>query len=311
MKSKADDNPTIRARFGEKVATRIRKQTKEAKDVTQYKAATKRFRPRKAELGKVVLLAATKTKAAKPGDRVTPGYKGKVFALYVTKNKTIKPYREKVYGTGIKRARAKHKTPQAYRPTSLDVQQFPTKAARKAAAGILMARGEVLVPSARIIAQRGNVAWHETVGPIATQKMADLANRATGGKGVGDLPMMVQVDVTVEQEDGSKRTIRVVDDFGQRREQGQKDAEFYGGFVQGKLYALVADQLSALGLVSKGSAKRVQRANKGRARKNWKWNGELWKKRDLKEARVSEVIFTPMLKRVSVQQPKPKSRRKR
>ena len=129
--------------------------------------------------------------------------------------------------------------------------------------------------------------------------------QATAGKGVGDLPMLVKADVTVEQADGSRRTVSVTADFGQRREQGQKDADFYGGFVAGKMYALVAEQLTGLGLVSKGSAKRVQRANKGLPRSKWKWNGVPWKKRDLKDARVAEVTFTPMLKRVTVEKPAP------
>ena len=303
-----EDNPSLRARFGAKVAAKVRAQAKADKDATRFKDATRRFRPRKTELGKVVLLAATKTKTAKPGDRVTPSYKGKVFALYVTKKKTIKPYREKVFAEG-KRPRPKHKQVVPYRPSTLDAQQFPTPAARKAATGILMARGDTLVPPARIIARRGNVGWHETVVPVATERMAELAKKATGGKGVGDLPMMVRVDVVVQQEDGSRKTVSVTDDFGQRREQGLKNKDFYSNFVARKLYALVGDQLMAMGLVSHGSAKRVQKANKGLPRSKWMWRGGPWHKRKMQVARVAEVTFAPMLKRVTVEKPAPRRKR--
>jgi len=302
MPKDVDDNPSLRERFGKRVAERIKAQAKVDRQQRQFKDATRRFRPRKAELGKVVLLAATKTRSAKPGDRVEPSYKGKVFALYVTRTKKVKPYREKVYKAG-KRPRAKGKTVVPYRPTALDPQQFPTRAARKAAGRILLARGDSLVPAARIVAVRGNVAWHETVVPIAAQKMQDLASKATGGKGAGDLPMVVQADVTVQMDDGSRKTIRVQDDFGQRREQGAKQGDFYTPFLGGKLYMMVAEQLSILGLVSQGSARRVQKANKGLPRSKWKWRGGPWHKRDLKVARVAEVVFKPMLKRVTVGAP--------
>lgn len=296
-----EDNPSLRQRFGEKVAARIKKQRAEERQQSSFKEATKRFRPRKAELGKIVLLAATKTKAAKPGERVSADYKGKVYALYVTKNKTIKPYRERVYTEG-KRRKAKSKFPVAYKSHTLDPQQFPTKASRKQAFQLFVTRGDRLVAPLTVVAKRGNVSWHETVVPLAVEQMKDLVNKATGGKGVGNLPMVVDVDVTLQLPDGSSKTIRVSDDFGQRKEQGAQDKDFYTPFFTKKIYALLGEQLVQIGLVSQGSAQRVAKFNRGVPISQWQWRGGLWKKRDLYEAgqvaRISEVRVQPFLMRV-------------
>lgn len=296
-----EENPSLRKRFGEKVAAKIRKQRAEDRQQTAFKTATKRFRPRKGELGKIVLLAATKTRTATPGDRVSADYKGKVYALYVTRNKTVKPYKERVYTEG-KRRKSKTKHPVPYRTHTLDPQQFPTKSSRKQAFELFVTRGDRLVAPVIIRAKKGSVAWHETVVPLASRQMQELAEKATGNKGVGNLPMMVDVDVTIQLPDGSTKTIRVSDDFGQRKEQGAKGDEFYAPFFAKKVYALLGDQLMQLGLVSAGSAQRVAKVNKGKAISKWQWRGGPWYKRDLYKqgqiARIAEVKIQPFLKRV-------------
>lgn len=296
-----EENPSLRKRFGEKVAAKIRKQRAEDRQQATFKAATKRFRPRKAELGKIVLLAATKTRTASPGERVSADYKGKVYALYVTRNKTVKPYKERIYTEG-KRRKSKTKHPVPYRTHTLDPQQFPTKGSRKQAFELFVTRGDRLVAPVVIRAKKGNVSWHETVVPLAAAQMKDLAFKATGGKGVGNLPMMVDVDVTVQLPDGSSKTIRVSDDFGQRKEQGEKDKDFYSPFFKKKIYALLGEQLVQLGLVSQGSASRVAKFNRGLPPSQWQWRGGPWNKRDLYEdgriARISEVRIQSSLIRV-------------
>jgi len=299
--SDIEENPSLRARFGEKVAAKIRKQRVEERQQTAFKSATKGFRPRKVELGKIVLLAATKTAKAKPGQRVTADYKGKVFALYVTRTKKIKPYKERIYTEG-KRRKAKTKHPVSYRTHTLDPQQFPTKGSRKQAFELFVTRGDRLVPPVIVRAKNGNVRWHESVVPLAAIQMQQLADKATGGKGVGNLPMMVDVDVTLQMPDGSSKTIRVSDDFGQRKEQGSKKEDFYEPFFAKKIYALLGDQMMSLGVVSSGSASRVAKANAGKPIGRWQWRGGPWHKRDLYKAgqvaRISEVKVQPLLKRV-------------
>jgi hypothetical protein len=88
-----EDNPSLRQRFGEKVAAKVKAQQQKQKQEADYKAASK-FRVRKAERGTIVLIAATKTREAKLGERVGPKYRGKVFAFYITKTGEKKPYRE-------------------------------------------------------------------------------------------------------------------------------------------------------------------------------------------------------------------------
>jgi hypothetical protein len=132
--------------------------------------------------------------------------------------------------------------------------------------------------------------------------MQELVDKATAGKGVGNLPMVVDVEVKLEMPDGRTRTIRVSDDFGQRKEQGAKEDDFYAPFFSKKIYALLGEQLHVLGVVTAGSANRVQKANPGLPPSQWKWRGGPWYKRDAYRAgmvaRVSEVRVQPYLKRV-------------
>jgi hypothetical protein len=301
MSSDAEENPSLRQRFGEKVAAKIRAQNREKKVADAYTQVRKKFRPRKSDLGSIVLIAATKTAKAKPGERVTSAYRGKVYAFYVTKNKVVRPYVEKVYTDTGKRRRKKSKVPIPYRPHTLDPHQFPTASARKKAVKLFVVRGDRMVPPVKVVAESGNVRWHETVVPLAVDAMRTLAMKATGGKGVGNLPMMVDVTLTVETPDGRERRIQVSDDFGQRKEQGTRDQDFYTPYFTGKIYALLAERLSMMGLVSAGSAKRVGglRENRGKKRSKWTKRGAPWAKRDFDEARVSSVVIEPRLIRVT------------
>lgn len=292
-----EDNPSLKKRFGEKVAQRVKAQRKQEQIEKAFKDATRRFRPRSKERGKIVLIAATKTRSATPGKRVDSSYRGKVYAFYVTKSGRVRPYREATFTADGKR-RVKHKVPRAYRPATLDPQQFPTRKARQEATEIFVRRGDKLVPAAVVEATKGSVPWMEVVVPLAANRMNELAMKATGGRGVGNLPMMVEVKVTVEMTDGQQKTVKVVDDFGQKREQGAKEKDFYAPFLAKKTYALVAQELQMHGLVSQGSARRVAKANVGRKRKDWQWRGGPWYKRDMQVARVKRVEVQPYLKLV-------------
>lgn len=297
MAKDAEENPSLRQRFGERVAAKIRQQAKERRQEATFREATRRFRPRKAERGGIVLLAATKTRVAKVGERVQPSYRGKVFALYVTRTGKLRPYKEKVYGPSG-RAKAKHKFPVPLGTRTLDPQQFPSPRARRIATEVLVPKGDRLVAPVRVESRRGNVGWHETVVPLAAKAMEDTAMKATGGKGVGNLPMMVDVRLELALPDGSRKVVTVTDDFGQRREQGERGTDFYTPYFQKKVYALVGESLMAMGLVSQGSASRVAKANVGKPRSKWKWRGGPWHKRNLPVARVAAVEIQPRLIRV-------------
>lgn len=300
MTDDTEENPSLRQRFGEKFAAKLRAQNRERRERAKYSQALRRFRPRKSELGGIVLLAATATKTAKVGDRVGPNHKGKVYALYVTRTKKIKPYREKVFTDAGHRRKVKSKVPVAYRPKTLDPQQFPTKSARTKALKLLVVRGDKLIRPVRIESARGNVRWHETVVPLAVDAMQRLVAKATGGRGAGNLQTMVEVKLELTMPDGQVRIITVQDDFGQRRDQ-KAGPDFYQPYFERKVYALMADQLSMLGLVSAGSAKRIGRLpeNRGLPRRKWTRRGAPWQKRNFDDVRVSAVTITPMLVRVS------------
>ena len=296
--SDTEDNPSIRQRFGSKVADKLKKQREEERKQSSYATATKKFKPRKKELGKIVLIAATKTRNSKPGDRVESTHRGKVFALYITKTGKIKPYRERIFVEGHRR-KLKSKTPLPYSPKSIDPQQFPTEAARKRATEVFLVRGTKLVPPVVIVSNR-NVRWHETVVPLVSEALVQTVKKATGGKGVGNVPMMLDVTVTVSMADGSEKQVTITDDFGQRLEQGEKGSEFYAPFLSRRTYAMVAERLMVLGVVTQGSSQRVAKANAHiPERRDWQWRGGPWHKRDLPIARISRVEVQPRLIRVT------------
>jgi hypothetical protein len=231
-------------------------QEKQARQEKAFKAATRRFRPRKSERGAIVLIAATKTTKAKPGDRVGKNYKGKVFALYVSKNKKVTPYKE--YGTAEpgKRRKAKTKVPVAHKTTSIDPYQFRTKAARRKAEQLFFAPGSKVIQPVVVKAKTGNVRWHEDVVPKTIAATKRMLKKSFGKAEVGDVPILFEVKAEVKLPDGSTVTVEHRDSFGQRKEQ-EMTKNLYQGFIEKRLYAGVAEQLSERGLVSRGSAKRV------------------------------------------------------
>lgn len=300
MTDGAEDNPSLRQRFGDKFADKLKAQNKARRTQKQFDDAVRRFRPRKADLGGIVLLAASATKLVKVGDRVGPNHKGKVYAIYVTKTRKVKPYRERVFNDQGRRHKLKSKIPLPYRPKTLDPQQFPTASARRKALKLLVVRGDKMIRPVRIESKQGNVRWHETVVPLATDAMVRLVEKATGGRGAGNLQTMVEVELELTLPDGRVRKLKVTDDFGQRR--GQKAGpEFYVPYFERKIYAMMAEQLSMIGLVSTGSAKRIGRLpeNRGLPREEWTRRGSAWQKRNYDEVRVSAVTITPMLVRIS------------
>lgn len=279
---------------------RLIQQEKDAKQQKAFKEATRRFRPRKAERGSVVLIAATKTRSAKPGDRVPKNYKGKVFALYVNRNKKVTPYKEYAVLEDGKRRKAKTKHPVAIKPTTIDPLNFRTKAARRVAEKLFFVPGSRLITPVTVTAKTGNVRWHEEVVPKTIRATQRMLKKAFGAKEVGDVPILYEVKAEVKLPDGSTITVEHKDSFGQRKEQ-TANAALYQGFVEKRLYAGLADKLSEKGLVSRGSARRVGNLpeNRGKPQKKWTRRGKPWVKRNYDVARVSSVTITPTVQRVS------------
>ena len=280
---------------------RLIAQEKEAKRAKAFKDATRRFRPRKSELGSVVLIAATKTRTAKPGDRVPKNYKGKVYALYVTRTKKVEPYREYTKPTEPgKRRKPKTKSPAALKPSTIDPLNFRTKAARRKAEKLFFAPGNRLVKPVVVTAKTGNVRWHEEVVPKTIRATQQMLKKAFGAKEVGDVPILYEVKAEVKLPDGSTITIEHKDAFGQRKEQ-ETSASLYQGFIEKRLYAGIAEKLSEKGLVSRGSARRVGALpeNRNKPQSKWTRRGKPWVKRKYEVARVSSVTITPTVQRVT------------
>lgn len=285
-----EDNPSLRQRFGEKVAAKYAAQELLRKQEADYKTASK-FRPKKAERGTIVLIAARKTRDAKLGDRVGPKYRGKVFAFYVTKTGEKKPYRELEFRGVGKPRRAKSKIPIPYRKSTLDPFNFPKRARDK----FFFAKLGTPVKKPLVVkAKTGNVWWNEEFVPKAVRKTREVIEKVTKGKQVGNLQVVMDLTAYVELPGGQVKAITHQDIFGQRKEQEPKP-KFYEPFIARRMYAGIAQKLQQMGLVSQGSATRVGSLpeNKGKPRSKWQYKGEPWAKRKLDTARVAEIQFLP------------------
>ena len=285
-----EDNPSLRQRFGEKVAAKFKEQQQKQKQEADYKIASK-FRVRKSERGTIVLIAATKTREAKLGERVGPKYRGKVFAFYITKTGQKKPYRELEFRGVGKPRKAKHKVPIPYRKSTLDPYNFPKRAREK----FFFAKLGTPVKKPLIVkAKTGNVWWNEEFVPRAVRKTREVIDKVTKGKQVGNLQVVMDVTAYIELPNGQVKAVSHQDVFGQRKEQEPKP-KFYEPFIARRLYAGIAQKLQQMGIVSQGSATRVGSLpeNKGKPRSKWMYNGEPWSKRKLETARVAEIQFLP------------------
>lgn len=285
-----EDNPSLRQRFGEKVAAKVKAQQQKQKQEADYKAASK-FRVRKAERGTIVLIAATKTREAKLGERVGPKYRGKVFAFYITKTGEKKPYRELEFRGVGKPRRAKHKIPVPYRKSTLDPFNFPKRAREK----FFFAKLGTPVKKPLVVkAKTGNVWWNEEFVPKAVRKTREVIDKVTKGKQVGNLQVVMDITAYIELPNGQVKAVSHQDVFGQRKEQEPKP-KFYEPFIARRLYAGIAQKLQQMGIVSQGSATRVASLpeNKGKPRSKWMYKGEPWAKRKLDTARVAEIQFLP------------------
>ena len=285
-----EDNPSLRQRFGEKVAAKFKEQQQKQKQEADYKIASK-FRVRKSERGTIVLIAATKTREAKLGERVGPKYRGKVFAFYITKTGEKKPYRELEFRGVGKPRKAKHKVPIPYRKSTLDPYNFPKRAREK----FFFAKLGTPVKKPLIVkAKTGNVWWNEEFVPRAVRKTREVIDKVTKGKQVGNLQVVMDVTAYIELPNGQVKAVSHQDVFGQRKEQEPKP-KFYEPFIARRLYAGIAQKLQQMGIVSQGSATRVGSLpeNKGKPRSKWMYNGEPWSKRKLETARVAEIQFLP------------------
>jgi hypothetical protein len=279
---------------------RLLQQEKDAKQQKAFKGATRYFRPRKTERGGVVLIAATKTRSAKPGDRVPKNYKGKVYALYVSKTKKVTPYKEYTPPIVGKRRKAKTKHPVAIKSTTIDPLNFRTKAARRVAEKLFFVPGSKLIKPVTVTAKTGNVRWYEDVIPKTIRATKRMIKKAFGDKEIGDVPILFEVRAELELPDGSKITIDHVDSFGQRKEQKPEDS-LYEGFLERRLYAGLAEKLSEKGLVSRGSARHVGALpeNQGKPQSKWTRRDKPWYKRKYDVARVSSITIMPTVQKVT------------
>ncbi|NBO56730.1 MAG: hypothetical protein EBU84_19535, partial [Actinobacteria bacterium] len=127
-----------------------------------------------------------------------------------------------------------------------------------------------------------------------------LVKKAFGKGEVGDIPILYEVKATAITPEGETIEVAFSDSLGQRKEQ-KSTTELYQGFIEKRLYAGIAEQLSERGLVSRGSAKRVGSLpeNRGKPMKKWTRRGKPWVKRTYSVTRVAKIEVLPRLVRVT------------
>lgn len=266
----------------------------EAASLKSYRAAVSKFRPAKSDRGKIVLIGAA---GDIQGKRQPLNTRRAVYAVYIPKSPSAK---HKVYAlrerrtVAGKKSRQYSRVPRARSGSSLDLYDTPKKY-QKAVADLY--KPKVKGASERDIGRYSarSKPGRELNWQTVSAKMVEVLWRTSAFTfGRADIPFIVRLEATFEVV-GKLHTIRVEDIF--RRPFGKAEAKIQAYFepmIRRKLWALLAQELDTLNLVSKGSTRFIKNLalNKGKNRKNWvKRNGKSWEKKASKEAVLISVNF--------------------
>jgi hypothetical protein len=260
----------------------------------KFRAAIKVFRPRKSERGKIVFIGVKGGR-----DAGAKGRKG--YAVYITKGGKKKPIRQ------LKGGRLA--TPAARQLSSIDVSRVRNKAAKKqfliAKANKIAAGAIKNVPTTakvrdakkRIIPAGGTIysgaipARSFYSGSAAVDEMAQRLKTALNSQR-SKKTFLVTVGLVVKTADGQLRFFSTQRRIN-RQDYQRADAADLKQFFGREVYAFLAREMSAAGLVTTGSAAHIARLkqNKGKARSKWTKGGFLWQGHDHQDATVVKVEY--------------------
>ena len=282
------------------------------KKIAKAERAVNNFRPRRAEWGKAVFVDGK-------GKRLSFNSERRGFLVYVKKTgrKTfVRNFREKSVGFGKYSRYRLERYPVARKLRSIDIGNVKSKRARAKFLEVFknpVARGR-FVPSKVVSARRkaGNVfdlakadlsgridTRRIDGGSIAVDELADKFYEFIQRK-KSKIDYLVAVGISVTKPDGGKFWASTEIRFARRDSQKITLAEVHALFSK-TVYAFLARELDAQGLVLAGSAKHIAAlpVNKGKREKSWKrGDGDLWTGRgkervtiDHAEYRIDHLTF--------------------
>ena len=205
-----------------------------------YKTAVARFKPKKSELGTVVFVAAKPPKGR--SQRLDRRSRKKGFAVYVTKTGKLEPLREKSRKPPVPRKRA-----------SVDPAKFKRKQAREAGQRSVFARVSGKKALSRLFTPgrgRKSVDWLKVADHLAGAMSAGMVTERRSHTQV------VNHAVKVRTDDGTKvfyATTNLMVSDEQAKTSPGPDWNAFAGKVN-EAYGLIAEQLKAANMVSRGSA---------------------------------------------------------
>jgi len=260
------------------------------------RAQVRRFRPRKAERGSIVLVGTK-------GKRISGAQRG--YAVYVTQtgkkwilhSGAIKePFKARSAGevelpitTRFRKAREKFFGAARFTgPYPPDVRHARRVIREKRLAGAAAEKFKQFLSSGR---GRGRVSADTTTGGLneaAIVKLARSLRKVTLHQFIRDFKIRV---LALYQRGGVKETMEFTIPFA-RADNDVVLIEGVENFVRLKFYAFLARNLAALGYVTAGSANHIRRlaVNEGLDREDWLDNmGESWSGIDLETVKLLSI----------------------
>jgi hypothetical protein len=283
-----------------KIPTSRRSRLSAQRSLATVREALRHFRPRKSERGSWVWITAKAGRNQPAGQRMALNDRRKGFAVYVAKSKHVKHrvrvYREPIVKEIIRQGQAVKvrrgtQLPTPRKQTAVDLTKSGTKYQKKAAEKYYAQLPTSKISySTRFPFKPAGYDFNKEIAPAFAKKLQQAANRFSSKRTF----IVKTICVVQGLERGIKgkifETNEIVNVFNQADAQKQMALGFYQPFVQGKLYAALAEQLQGkFHFVTEGSKRAVAALpwNQGKGEKRWRdKRGEKWQKIGLPTVRI-------------------------
>jgi hypothetical protein len=261
-------------------------------------AALKKFRPRKGERGKIIVIGTR-------GGRISNGHSRRGYAVYVnTKGRKI-PVRKFSRSTG-----KLEKTAIPRKITSLDVSSVKSKRAKKQfltarinskARGIIRSnrKRKITGEGTRFFGKETTKSFYASGGKVsvavknlaAELKAARDSVRSSKGT-LQECSFTVSLGFNFQDESGKHHWLEMQDAFIRQFRQPAEMGELVHYFGK-RIYAMLAQQLAQMGFVLAGSAGNISRLaeNAGKSRQNWTKDGFTWQGRGAENVKLLSIEY--------------------
>jgi hypothetical protein len=260
--------------------------------------ALKKYRPRKSERGKIVVIGTR-------GGRIRNGDSRRGYAVYVNKKGRKIPVRKFSRATG-----KLEKTPIPRKISSLDISSVKSKRAKKQfltsrinpkARGIIRSnrKRKITGEGTRFFGREETKTFYATGGKVskavsvmaAELKAARDSVKSSRGT-LQECSFTVSLGFNLMSADGKHHWTELQDSFIRQFRQPAEIGELVHYFGK-RIYAMLAGQLAELGFVLAGSAGNISRLdeNKNKTRRQWTKNGFRWQGRDAENINLHSIEY--------------------